>query len=55
MPLTLEERFNRLERCFMTYIALSSGELVKVTTLEEYELATTTLGKEMQEISDSLK
>ena len=48
------DRIKRLERCFLNFAAILSGELQRVTTKEEFEFAQQFLAKEMTEMREGL-
>jgi hypothetical protein len=47
-------RIMRLERSFLSFVALLSGELAKVSTPQELELVQVQLGLDMEEMRKDL-
>ena len=52
--MTDHERIERLERCLLSVVSIVTGELQKVTSAEEFELAQNFLGKELEEMKEGL-
>lgn len=53
-PAQMEERIKRLEFCFMTFVALATGELQQVVSPEELNLSKLALAQQLDAIKSDL-